>query len=235
VPENATQNRNTPNHLGQEETHMTNADREKYLNCFIDWIQTNLAKPILNENWVRPPARITWGMPPANLTKRRSSKNGSALGVCFSRVATSDGVNEIFINPTMTDQDQILFVTLHELCHAEDNNRSGHSGRFARNITALGGIPPHTHGTPSDDLKAVFNQFRDEYGPFPAPPLNVDKLDKPKKQTTRMRKLECKQCGWLARVSTAQASRLYHGSVCPCCDRAGVLALDGELITNMHT
>lgn len=68
------------------------------------------------------------------------SKRESAniLGQCWSRAATEDAVNTIFISPELDDAADVLSVLVHELIHAADDNAHGHKGAFAEAATRLG-------------------------------------------------------------------------------------------------
>jgi len=70
-------------------------------------------------------SKPTIGFPSANgLSKKRRT-----LGQCWPRAASADGLNQIFLNPTLTSAERVVDVLAHELVHAVDDCKSGSSRR----------------------------------------------------------------------------------------------------------
>lgn len=125
------------------------------------------------------------------------------IGQCWHTAASTDKHNEIFVSPEITlpsNSMQILGVLAHELVHATVGNEAGHKGPFKRCALAIGLEGKMTATTEGAEFKAWGDKLIDKIGKFPAGAL--DKGIGRKKQTTRLLKCECEQCGYVARVTS---------------------------------
>jgi len=107
-----------------------------------------------------------------------------------------------------------LGILVHELCHAADNNAHGHDKPFAAMATAVGLVGKPTHTTPGGELSLKLAGIATRLGRYPHSALLPDSGDGKKKQTTRMLKVQCPECGYTVRTT---AQWLSTGlPVCPC-------------------
>ncbi|WP_441227971.1 hypothetical protein AB7813_08170 [Tardiphaga sp. 20_F10_N6_6] len=153
--------------------------------------------------------------------------NGGANGQCWSDACTDDKHYTIFISPSEATSMAIAAILNHELIHAAVGLKEGHKGEFAAMMKATGMVRPFTSSVPGDEFKAWVQPFIDELGEIPHAQLKVRgeggvKLfkkggggvdaaggdgdgepvnDLPKKQTTRLLKCECTECGYTVRVT----------------------------------
>jgi hypothetical protein len=143
------------------------------------------------------------------------------IGECWVAEASSRGYVEVFISPVL---DQVagvqgVLVTLrHELVHAA--GRRGHGREFKALALALGLSGPMTATIAGPELLDFINwTLLRQLGPYPhgaitgrgeilVPPTEPgDKPiilrpdDRPKKQSTRMLKAECPECGYTIRLA----------------------------------
>lgn len=100
------------------------------------------------------------------------AESKAVRGVCWPRGASADGINQIFISPTLGEGGengvgQVLLTLLHELIHAADDCRSGHKGAFAEAATRLGFIGKMTSSEASVELAAELMVLAEELGPYP--------------------------------------------------------------------
>lgn len=149
-----------------------------------------------------PATKISCGWP----TKGAVSKRQRTLGQCFTKACSTAGVNEIFISPILSDSSRVLDALTHELCHAVDNCTSHHGAGFVRMARAVGleGKATSTHA--SDALKVTFKRLiTTELGEYPHQPLDVSKGEK--KQTTRLLKAVCPDCGYTIRLTKKWAEQ----------------------------
>lgn len=144
------------------------------------------------------------------------------LGQTWSRVASDDGVNHVFIGPQVGDPAEMLVTLVHELVHVADDNKSGHRGAFAEAATRLGFNGPMTETPPSTALAAELAVMAAELGEFDHGKLDVDLVrapapvpgvpvpaapgggkihSGPAKQGTRMIKLVAPDCGYAVRTT----------------------------------
>lgn len=170
-----------------------------------------------------PALRVSVGWPGG-----RSNRNRT-IGQCWSRGASEDGVNEIFISPMRGAADtlDVLGTLAHEMIHAIDDCESNHRGEFARMAKAVGFGPKLTQsGYRSEELNALLGEIAEFVGPFPHAALNTvgGGSETPKKQTTRMLKVQCiNETGYIIRMTQSQIDE--HGTpFCGCCQAPMELA-----------
>jgi hypothetical protein len=116
------------------------------------------------------------------------------------------------------DAVKALDVLVHELVHAVDDCKSGHKKPFVTAARAVGleGKPTATHAGPA--LLVALQGLASTLGPYPHSQLN---LSGRKKQTTRMIKVECDDCGGVYRT-TRQWIDQAHELTCPFCQSDSV-------------
>lgn len=122
------------------------------------------------------------------------------LGFCFHAAASSDGAREVFIGPHIQDPVEIVGVILHELIHASLPDGEGHGKNFGKAARALGLDGKLTATHPSDDLRAAIETKFLRANPYPAGTIDLG-LSGLKKQTTRLLKVQCKECGYTVRTT----------------------------------
>ena len=133
----------------------------------------------------------------------------SALGQCFPRSWSAASVNELFIAPTLDDAERVLDVLVHELVHAADDCRDGHKGRFAKWARALDLEGALTATTAGPRLRETCAYIVSLIGAYPHAKLDMSAR---KKQTARMLKHECSDCGAVWRMAAK-----WTPIACPCC------------------
>lgn len=196
----------------------TNADnRETWLNnlaALMAPAYAELGAPL-------PSYRIAVGFPSNGI------KSG-AIGECWDAKASGDNTFEIFIRPDKADPMEVAFVLAHELVHAAVGLKHGHKGEFARVALALGFPRPLTTAAPpTPALTEWFEEILPRVGPMPHAAMRwregstvVAKRQgggvvipeasegeerassRPKKQTTRLHKVSCGECGYTVRVTS---------------------------------
>lgn len=142
----------------------------------------------------------------------------SVIGQCWASAAAADKVAQLFISPKLDDAVRVLDVLAHELVHAADDCQSGHKGRFAKWARAIGLEGKLTATVAGEELTATLSAIAEELGAYPHAALaaGADGAEGPKKQTTRMLKVECPQgSGYKARL-TRQWLDEYGAPLCPC-------------------
>lgn len=188
--------------------------REAYLSEASNLILDDLLMPLIEkygDMYKAPKFRISVGFP-------KHSRGGKAIAVCFVKEASTDGVNEIFINPEIDSPLEVLGSVVHELIHAIDNCESGHQNFFARLARGAGLEGPLTATVPGNDLRLRLMGYIDLLGDFPHNRMVTDRVHK--KDSTRQIKVSCADtdgCGFMFRTSRRQIDKLDNG-VCPACE-----------------
>lgn len=170
-------------------------------------------RPIFGEHDAEiPTVKVSVGWPGG-----RGKKN-AVIGQCWHPDAAKDGAAHIFISPVLDDSVRVLDVLAHELVHAVDHNESGHRGAFAKLAKAIGLEGKMTATVAGDELKGRLTEIAGHLGGYPHGALVSmgDGADGPKKQSTRMLKVECAQgSGYKVRL-TRQWLDEYGAPFCPC-------------------
>ncbi len=138
--------------------------------------------------------RVSIGWP-----KGARGKGNSVIGQCWSPAVSSDGHSELFISPALIDSTEIMATLCHEMVHASVGVDKGHKAPFKRAALALGLEGKMTATTGGAAFKAYAKRVLDTIGAYPAG--NINAAMGGKKQTTRLLKCECTECGYTARVT----------------------------------
>lgn len=144
-----------------------------------------------------------------------ASSPQKTLGQCFMRDSAEDGRPQIFIAPTIKDvtaPQGVLATLLHEMCHAALPDKTHHKAPFKRLAEAVGLLEPWTATSAGEDLLPAFRLLAAKLGPYPHAALS---LAERKKQSTRLLKCECQNCGYTARVTKKWIAEAGT-PLCPC-------------------
>jgi len=159
--------------------------------------------------------RVSCGWPSRQIRKR--------LGECWHRKCSGDNTCEIFITPRLeavNTPQGLLPTLLHELIHALVGVECGHKGEFARvaRNVGLSGKLTSTEVDEESDLHAYLEKVAKKLGPYPHAALDVSAAsNRPKKQSTRMKKLQCPECGCIVRTTQSWIDAYADtGWNCPC-------------------
>ena len=154
--------------------------------------------------------RVSCGWP----TRRAIVPSGQnrTLGQCFSSACSQDGRHELFISPAIADQEKVAAILVHELCHAADDCRHGHGPEFKRIAIAVGLTGKMTATTATPQLAGRLNALTANMPPYPHAALDTSAAEK--KQSTRMIKLKCRDCGYTVRTTRQWIATGLP--VCPC-------------------
>jgi hypothetical protein len=144
-----------------------------------------------------------------------SGARGKSIGECWDSKASGDKHSEIFIKPTESKPERVAGILWHELVHAAVGIKAGHKKPFKDAIKALGFEGKATQALPSElTLRTVIGPILKRAGKLPHSSLNTMVTSR-KKQTTRLLKAECEECGYVVRVTKkwAELGLPYCGAV----------------------
>lgn len=194
---------------------MAAANRETWLYSLAD-----LMAPRFQEiGFPIPKFRVAIGWPSAG-------KDAPVTGECWDKRVSGDAHFEIFLNPGRDDAMAVACTFAHELVHASVGLEHGHKGDFATAALALGFKRPLTTAQQPETLKVWLAPLLAQVGPIPHAaitysrggpvrvkgtaagivpdePANDDAPvnTRPPKQSTRLMKCECRECGYTVRVT----------------------------------
>jgi hypothetical protein len=126
-----------------------------------------------------------------------ASKN-RRIGECWSSAASADSHAEIFISPTISDSARVLDILAHELIHAVHPG-DGHGKKFGKTARAIGLEGKLTATVAGAKFTAWATPVLARLGAYPHADLVPSNAQK--KQTTRMLKCVCSDCGYTVRVA----------------------------------
>jgi len=166
------------------------------------WLQAAVEKlkPIfLGKNLTIPDLQVSVGWPSRNALGRAKR----TIGQCWDGATTADKKPQLFISPLLDDVTEpmgVLATLIHEIVHAVVGCDAKHGPKFHKAAKSVGleGKPTSTHA--SEDLVIRMKQIAEELGAFPHSKI-VPTEDKLKKQTTRMKKCVCEECGYVVRLA----------------------------------
>lgn len=188
---------------------MKHKTREEWLEAAVDQM-----RPMFNNaGYTIPPLRVACGWP----VRGGMGKKKRVLGECWDKKAASDKkLPQIFISPWLADPVDncgVLATLVHEVVHAVVGNKEKHNkvfGKCARAV-GLGGKLTSTHA--EDGLVDKIKIWMKKLGDYPHAQLTG--LEGPgKKQTTRLIKCECAECGYVCR-STMKWLTEAGAPLCP--------------------
>lgn len=136
--------------------------------------------------------RVSIGFPKGSGGRRKT------IGQCWASEASGDKHNEVFISPEIGNGVQIFDILAHEFVHATVGLKAGHKKPFKQCAEAIGLTGKMTATTGSDEFNAWANQQIERIGKFPGAALNISTR---KKQSTRLLKCACDDCGYTVRMA----------------------------------
>lgn len=158
-----------------------------------------------------PAVRVSVGWPGG-----RGNKN-AVIGQCWAAAAATDGVAQVFVSPKVADGAHVLEILAHELVHAVDDCKSGHRGPFAKIAKGIGLEGKMTSTTAGEELRSKLGLVASVLGDYPHAALTSGAgAETPKKQGTRMLKVECPSSGYTVRMTRMWLEQ-YGAPMCPCC------------------
>ena len=167
--------------------------REQWLNAGVEQLRA-----VFKQADYKVPAkvRVTCGWPSRSALARKSQR----IGECWSSNNSVGKFFEIFISPTISDSVRALDILAHELVHATVGLKAKHGAQFKKCAQAIGleGKMTATHAGAA--LTKTLTGIVKKIGKYPHKELKHS-TNGEKKQTTRLVKVACPECGYIARVT----------------------------------
>lgn len=167
------------------------------------WLQAAIAQatPTFEQHgYIVPDVRVSCGWP----VRGGLGKKRRVLGECWTADASADKLSaQIFVSPAISgifEPFGVLATLVHELVHAVVGHKNLHNKIFGKCARAVGLEGKLTQTNASDALIAQFAVWSVSLGEYPHSQLDGLSTDK-RKQSTRLRKCECPECGYAVRVT----------------------------------
>lgn len=158
-----------------------------------EWLRA--ASNIISERLKLKPKsnlRVTCGWP------IKGARSGKTLGECYDTAVSADGSVELVVTMRLKDPIEVLAVLVHELIHAKLPFEAGHKALFKEEMDRVGLVGKATATKAGEKLTTDLALWASELGDYPHATLDLSKV---KKQTTRMVKIECVDCGYTLRTT----------------------------------
>ena len=181
--------------------------REQWLEQAIEILKKEVFEPL---DYKFTPIKVSVGF---TSTKK-------AIGQHWPPSTSKDGKHaSIFIHPGHGDSLEVLGTLVHELCHNACHSidpKHGHGPIFKKCALAVGLEGKMRSAGPGAELnKWLEKHVIKKLGQLPHPALKHGAQGPTKKQTTRMIKMQCPDCEYIARASLTAI--MNSGPVlCPC-------------------
>ena len=118
-----------------------------------------------------------------------------------SWIQEDDGSYAIFVRPDRADAAEVAGALAFQLCRIAAGERDVHGYLFRHLAISIGLRGAKTETTPGTLFKEMIKPTLKEVGPLSSPGIFPTNKDKKTKQTTRLLKVSCRECGYVARVS----------------------------------
>ena len=160
--------------------------------------------------------RMTCGFP----SRRATGAGSKFIGQCFAPTASADGTTEVMVSPVIAEAMDVLAVLGHELVHACVGCDKGHGPEFRDGAIGIGLAGKMTATVPGEMFSATALPIIAKLGTYPHATLDASTLPK---QTTRLLKATCGECGYTVRVTKKWVDDVGP----PHCPLHGAMAVEG--------
>ena len=165
------------------------------------WLQNAVVamEPLFKEKGYKIPAvRVSCGWPSTGTRGKCPS-----IGEAWPKQAASDKVAQLFISPVLKDESDpcgVLATLVHEVVHAVVGNENKHNKVFGKCARSVGLEGKLTATSAGEELTVSMKTWTAKLGNYPHAALKMG-MRPTKKQTTRMLKCVCAECGYTVRTS----------------------------------
>ena len=132
------------------------------------------------------------------------------IGQCWPTQSSSNGVNQLFVSPTLGDPVEVLDTLVHELVHAVDDCQHKHGKEFKKIALSLGMKGPMRSAGAGPELKLKLQGLAAQLGPYPHSTLKVRHV---RRVSSPRPRAKCKQCGY--EVPMLKKFLEYGPPLCP--------------------
>jgi hypothetical protein len=182
--------------------------REAWLEAAVE-----ITKPLFeNAGYKVPKVRVACGWP----SRGGLSVKKKTIGQCWDAAASTDKVHQIFISPWLinpADEYGVLPVLIHEIAHAVVGIDQKHNKVFGKCARAVGLEGKLTATVGGEELIKKCIAYVKQLGEYPHAQLDPKKSPV-KKQSTRLMKCECSECGYICRT-TKKWLEISGAPICP--------------------
>jgi len=173
-----------------------------------EWL-TECAKLLADEFNITLPGK--WRVAASWPNGGRGGSNNRILGQCFHPSSSADGHTEMLITWGDADPLSVAATLCHEMIHAAVGVEQGHNKVFADEARRCGLDGKPTATVAGAEFIRRSKKILRTLGKYPHAVVTVSH----RKQSTRMHKVECDDCGYIARTSAKWLGEM-GSPICPC-------------------
>ena len=126
------------------------------------------------------------------------SRKTKTIGQCYNNSLSADYTFEIVISSEIDTPEETIAILAHEIIHALVGLEAQHGPKFRKVALAIGLEGKMSATVAGEAFKQATQALLVKLGEYPHASM---KRGEKKKQTTRMVKLECGDCGFICRAS----------------------------------
>jgi hypothetical protein len=190
------------------------------------WLEASvrLMEPLFkNKGYEVPGVRVSCGFP----SKGALAKKKMRIGECWHKEITVDGIAQLFISPLLRNHVEVIGTLVHEVVHAVCGAKAKHGAIFKKCAVAVGLEGKMTETVAGKELIEMIEGWMKDLGAYPHQGLKPG-MKPEKKQTTRMVKCECEECGYAVRTSRKWLDEA-GAPLCPCNKKPMAFEIPPEL------
>lgn len=165
-------------------------NREHWLELAVD----ELRQLIRERGYKVPRLRVSVGWPSVQALSAKNPRHGEA----WTDENTPDGLPQLYISPVLGEGLDVLGMLAHELGHAILGKKVGHKAPYVRYMVAIGLEGKPTRAVPGEELQEELAAILDKLGEYPHTAIKADDRTR---QTTRLLKVMCWECGYVTRIT----------------------------------
>ena len=186
---------------------MSIAQREVWLNKVAELLLPSFKE--IAEIEAYPKFRVSCGFP-------STGRRGKRIGECWYPGSSADATHELFIHPSESESIQVAAILAHELAHVVAGPEAKHGKDVKRIIRPLGLEGKACATVPGEGFKQLIAPIIKTAGDYPHATLAANGTStRGPKQSTRMIKVHCEECGY-----TLRATRTWLTIAVPMCPNA---------------
>ncbi|MCG8450025.1 MAG: hypothetical protein MI725_10670 [Pirellulales bacterium] len=107
----------------------------------------------------------------------------------------------VFIRPDRSEAFDVAAALAFQLCHIAVGKRDSHGHLFRHLAISIGLRGTKTESPPGVLFKEIVTPVLEQAGDLPSPEITPTDKDKRTRQTARLLKVACQECGYVVRVS----------------------------------
>lgn len=107
----------------------------------------------------------------------------------------------IFVRPDRSDSIEVAAAVAFQLCRIAVGERDSHGYLFRHLAISIGLKGTKSESPPGTLFKELAKPLLENAGPLPSPDITPTDQEKKTRQTTRLVKVACEECGYVVRVS----------------------------------